>query len=83
MKRNLKKYYLAMTNKTKGIRYTAASLFGGNSNNDGRVGTFYVNLNNPVSNTNWNYGAAHYILLLEQQWNVYLFPLHMEKINLK
>ncbi len=30
---------------------------GGNSNNDAKVGTFYSNLNNTASNTNWNIGA--------------------------
>ena len=30
---------------------------GGNSNNDAKVGTFYSNLNNLTSNTNWNIGA--------------------------
>ena len=30
----------------------------GNSNNDAHVGTFYLNLNNTVSNSNWNIGTA-------------------------
>ena len=32
---------------------------GGNSNNSSQVGTFYLNLNNTVSNSNWNIEAAH------------------------
>ena len=32
--------------------------FGGNSNNGSKCGAFYCNLNNPVSNSNWNYGVA-------------------------
>ena len=37
----------------------AIAYHGGNSNNDANVGTWYLNLNNTASNTNWNIGAAH------------------------
>jgi hypothetical protein len=32
-------------------------MFGGNLNNGSNDGPFYLNLNNSVSNANWNYGA--------------------------
>lgn len=36
-------------------------LFGGNSNNGLKCGPVYCNLNNGLSNANWNYGAAQSI----------------------
>ena len=33
-------------------------LYDGNSNNRAHYGTFYCNLNNTVSNANWNYDVA-------------------------
>ena len=57
------------------------ALFGGNSNNDGKVGTFYLNLNNAVSNANWNNGAALSYLFMVQSLNVRFNPYHLVKIN--
>lgn len=39
------------------------ALVGGNSNNRYHVGTFYSNLNNTVSNTEWNNAAAVLIIM--------------------
>ena len=39
------------------------ALVGGNSNNRYHVGTFYSNLNNTVSNANWNNAAAVLIIM--------------------
>lgn len=39
------------------------SLVGGNSNNASRVGGLYTNLNNAVSNADWNVGASILILV--------------------
>ena len=36
----------------------AVAIVGGNCNNGAKVGSRYVNLNNTVSNTWWNYGAS-------------------------
>ena len=37
------------------------ALVGGNSNNRYHVGTFYSNLNNTISNANWNIDAAIFV----------------------
>ena len=42
----------------KGFRARSLAIRGGNSNNDAQCGTFYLNLNNTVSNANWNITAA-------------------------
>ena len=42
------------------------ALYGGNSDNRTHVGTLYCNLNNTVSNANWNNGAAQSYLIREQ-----------------
>ena len=39
------------------------ALVGGNSNNRYHVGTFYANLNNTISNTDWNDAAAVLIIM--------------------
>lgn len=41
-----------------GIYGATMALVGGNSNNGTHVGTFYSNLNNTASNTNWNIDAG-------------------------
>lgn len=40
------------------VRRATFAIVDGNSNNDAHVGTFYLNLNNTVSNANWNIGTA-------------------------
>ena len=42
----------------RGIESDTHAIVDGNWNNTGHAGTFYVNLNNTVSNTNTNNGAA-------------------------
>ena len=39
------------------------ALVGGNSNNRYHVGAFYSNLNNTISNANWNNAAAVLIIM--------------------
>ena len=66
---------------TKGFQRRQRAIVGGNCNNRAHYGAFYVNLNNPLSNANWNNGAALPYSLLEQKLNVVGFPLPLEKIN--
>ena len=56
------------------------ALVGGNSNNRYHVGTFYSNLNNTVSNANWN-NAAAILIITEQQLNASYSPYPLVKIN--
>lgn len=42
------------------------AILGGNSNNEAKVGAFYCNLNNAVSNVNWNIGAAQSYLFWDK-----------------
>lgn len=44
--------------KIRVVQDDAFTLLDGNSNNRSKVGTFYTNLNNTVSNANWNNGAT-------------------------
>ena len=47
------------------------AIVGGNCNNGAKGGAFALNVNNAVSNTNWNIGAA----LSYQIWNINLARL--------
>lgn len=59
------------------------AILGGNSNNEAKVGAFYCNLNNAVSNTNWNIDAVQSYLFLEQKLKILLIPRLLAKINSK
>lgn len=59
------------------------AILGGNSNNEAKVGAFCCNLNNAVSNTNWNIDAAQSYLFLEQKLKILLIPRLLAKINSK
>jgi len=52
---------------------------GGNSDNDVNAGTFYFNLNNTPSNTNWNIATAQTYKLLEN--NAPHFPYLLVKLT--
>lgn len=55
---------------------------GGNCNTTvGQDGTFYVNLNNTASNTNWNIGASQSYQKSFWTRNVPHGPLPLEEIN--
>ena len=43
-----------------------ARLSGGNLNNGANAGRFYANLNNALSNANWNYAARIYDMVFLQ-----------------
>lgn len=45
---------------------------GGNSDNGVNTGTFYFNLNNAPSNTNWNIAAAQTYLIWELMHHTFL-----------
>lgn len=49
-----------------GLSGAPGAIVGGNSNNGLHVGASAVNLNNLVSNANWNIGAASFLSI----WNI-------------
>ena len=58
------------------------ALVGGNCNNGSNCGGSALNLNNSVSNANWNIGSSHsYFLDFENQCAVDSIPLGKNKVD--
>lgn len=53
------------TQREPGRDFAPTAIVGGNCNNGALDGAFAVNLNNAVSNSNWNIGAAIILLFTE------------------
>ena len=57
------------------------AILGGNSNNEAKVGAFYCNLNNAVSNANWNIDAAQSYLFWDKNQKYSLFLASWRKLT--
>lgn len=63
-----------------GLGRCSGAIVGGNCNNGLHVGGSAVNLNNLVSNANWNIGAAPFLSIMEDLTKPTIF-LHLRMLK--